>query len=206
MNWIIALAFFALVVLVCLILLLQSLPEVPKYLRRWPEVVAAAWDLAVLSLLILPWRTILSFDSEATEQQAAGEDPGQKALVVILVIASMVALGVAAGVIAQSAELPGLHFWVSILLGVFVITGAWAWVHTTFALHYARLYYPKEGQPGGLDFPGLRNTDYLDFAYFSFMIGTAFQGSDVNVTSNSVWHVVLVHALLSSVFNTVILA
>jgi hypothetical protein len=76
-SWIIALALFALVVLVYLILLLQTLPEVPKYLRRWPEVVVAAWDLAVLSLLVLPWRTILSSNSKDTGQRAAKEDPGE---------------------------------------------------------------------------------------------------------------------------------
>jgi uncharacterized membrane protein len=209
-SWIIALALFALVVLVYLILFLETLPGEFKYLTRWPEVVVAAWDLAVLPLLVLPWRTILSSDAKATERRAAEEDPGRKALLVIPVLASMAALVAATGVIAQSVKTPGLHFWVSILLGVFAVAGAWAWVHTTFALHYARLYYPNEGEAGGLDFPGLRtadeNPDDLYFAYFSFMIGTAFQGSDVGVSSRSMRRVVLAHAVLAFVFNTVILA
>jgi uncharacterized membrane protein len=38
------------------------------------------------------------------------------------------------------------------------------------------------------------------------MIGTAFQGSDVDVTGRSMRRVVLTHAVLSFVFNTVSLA
>ena len=76
-SWIIALALFALVVLVYLILFLETLPGEFKYLTRWPEVVVAAWDLAVLPLLVLPWRTILSSNSKDTEQRAAEEDPGE---------------------------------------------------------------------------------------------------------------------------------
>ncbi len=91
---------------------------------------------------------------------------------------------------------------------VFAVASAWALVHTTFALHYARLYYPdpEEGEPSGLDFPGSQKPDYFDFAYLSFMIGTAFQGSDVEVSSGPMRRVVLAHAVLSFIFNTVILA
>ena len=58
----------------------------------------------------------------------------------------------------------------------------------------------------GLDFPGEREPDYMDFAYFSFVIGMTFQVSDVVITSRTFRKLVLVHAMLSFGFNTVILA
>jgi len=36
---------------------------------------------------------------------------------------------------------------------------------------------------GGLEFPMEESPDYLDFAYFSFVIGMTFQVSDVQITS-----------------------
>jgi uncharacterized membrane protein len=57
-----------------------------------------------------------------------------------------------------------------------------------------------------LDFPGEEKPDYLDFAYFSFVIGMTFQVSDVQVTAKRMRQLVLVHGILSFGFNTLILA
>jgi uncharacterized membrane protein len=59
---------------------------------------------------------------------------------------------------------------------------------------------------GGLQFPGDREPDYMDFAYFSFTIGMTFQVSDVVITSRDFRTLVLLHGMLSFGFNTVILA
>ena len=63
-----------------------------------------------------------------------------------------------------------------------------------------------ESHAGGLDFPGKREPDYMDFAYFAFTIGMTFQVSDVVITSRQLRQLVLVHGMLSFGFNTVILA
>jgi uncharacterized membrane protein len=57
-----------------------------------------------------------------------------------------------------------------------------------------------------LDFPHDREPDYLDFLYFSFVIGMTSQVSDVAITSRSLRRVSLVHGILSFFFNTTILA
>ena len=46
----------------------------------------------------------------------------------------------------------------------------------------------------------------LDFAYFSFTIGTSFATSDVKVTSRTGREVVLGHTVLSFAYNTVLIA
>ena len=52
----------------------------------------------------------------------------------------------------------------------------------------------------------VRFPDYMDFAYFSFVIGMTFQVSDVQITSREFRKLALLHGMLSFGFNTVILA
>ena len=79
-------------------------------------------------------------------------------------------------------------------------------LHTSYALHYAYLYYRSKGSAGGLAFPGEQSPDQLDFAYFAFTIGTSFAVSDVDVTDRAIRRAVLGHQILSFFFNTSILA
>jgi uncharacterized membrane protein len=67
------------------------------------------------------------------------------------------------------------------------------------------MYY-HHGKAGGLEFPGEHPPCDVDFAYFSFTLGMCFQVSDVTVLSSRIRRVALGHALLSFVYNTVILA
>jgi len=58
----------------------------------------------------------------------------------------------------------------------------------------------------GIDIPEEPSPDYLDFAYFSFVIGMTFQVSDSRITSREIRRLALLHSLLSFLFNTVIVA
>ena len=46
----------------------------------------------------------------------------------------------------------------------------------------------------------------VDFAYFSFTVGMCFQVSDVTVCTMACRRAVLLHAIISFVYNTMILA
>jgi uncharacterized membrane protein len=81
-------------------------------------------------------------------------------------------------------------------------------VHTVFALRYAHIYYDcdEHGKAaGGLNFPDEDSPDYLDFAYFSFVIGMTSQVSDVNISGRSMRRLALLHGLISFGFNLSIL-
>lgn len=60
--------------------------------------------------------------------------------------------------------------------------------------------------------PGLRFLEddaepaFLDLAYFAFVVGMTFQVSDVVTTNRPMRTVVLCHAFLAFVFNTVLVA
>ena len=86
------------------------------------------------------------------------------------------------------------------------VVSAWGVLHTSYALHYAYLYYRSEESAGGLAFPGEQSPKQLDFAYFAFTIGTSFAVSDVNVTDSGIRRAVLGHQILSFFYNTSILA
>jgi uncharacterized membrane protein len=86
------------------------------------------------------------------------------------------------------------------------VVSAWGVLHTSYALHYAYLYYRSETSPGGLTFPGEQSPRQSDFAYFAFTIGTSFAVSDVDVTDDAMRQAVLGHQVLSFLYNTSILA
>src|SRR6185437_14075902 len=87
---------------------------------------------------------------------------------------------------------------------------SWLMTQVSFALRYAHEYYttsPGRSEiDGGLLFPDEPRPDYLDFLYFSLVLGMTFQVSDVQITSHKFRRLAAVHGLLSFMFNTVIIA
>lgn len=77
-----------------------------------------------------------------------------------------------------------------------------------FAIHYAHDYYLAKSRQvdEGLDFPKTDQPDYLDFVYFSYIIGTSAQTADVSITNSQLRHLNIFHCVLAFIFNTVILA
>ena len=91
------------------------------------------------------------------------------------------------------------------------VTCSWVLLHIMFAYRYALLYYgdhplDPDVHTVGLQIPNELWPDYLDFCYFSFVIGMTFQVSDIEISSRHIRRVALVHGMLSFLFNTVIVA
>ncbi len=86
---------------------------------------------------------------------------------------------------------------------------SWLFMNTMFALHYAHAYYgdnQRKEPRGGLDFPGDKNPDYWDFAYFAMVIGMTFQVSDVQICARPMRHIALLHSVIAFFFNVIIIA
>ena len=85
-------------------------------------------------------------------------------------------------------------------------------MHAVLTLHYTHVCYQIAGKSLesppelGLRFPREPEPDFLDFAYFSFIIGMTGQTADVEITSRRVRRIALLHGLLSFGFNAVIVA
>lgn len=89
-------------------------------------------------------------------------------------------------------------------LGVAAIAASWLVLNTIFMLRYARLYYTEPR--GGVDFNQDDDPTFRDFAYLALTIGMTFQVSDTALRKTEIRTTALRQALMSFVFNTVILA
>lgn len=173
-----------------------------------------AWLTFAVFHLTFSWIIIFSFHPREVKAFAEEEDSSATFIFLFVVFAAFVSL---IGIIVLLQSIPtgsrqgiSLH----ILLSVSSVFLSWTLVHTLFTLRYAHLYYKKIGHNTnihalnvlGLDFPNEKEPDYLDFAYFSFVLGMTFQVSDVEIRSREIRRLAFLHSLLSFVYNTVIVA
>jgi uncharacterized membrane protein len=154
-----------------------------------------SWDLGTLAYLCLAWIIIGSANAPSTR------------VVLGAACASIVAIGFVV------ATIHDLAFWPKswhLTLTIVALISSWLVIHTVFGFHYARRYYRDEkrqsGTKGGLAFPGGVDPDYMDFAYYSFVVGMTSQVSDVQVTSPAMRRLTLVHSVLAFIFNIAVLA
>jgi uncharacterized membrane protein len=169
--------------------------------------VVAGWDAAALAMTALAWSFIARASPSRTRLWAASIDPGRLVIGGFVILASAFSL-LATGFALRGAKtcpLDGRNLFLG--LGLLAVASAWALTHTMYSLRYAHLYY-RDGieREGGLTFPGGGHPAYIDFAYYSFTVGMCFQVSDVTITSPRLRRETLAHALLSFLYNTVILA
>jgi uncharacterized membrane protein len=171
------------------------------------------WDIFGLSVLVLAWLTILTTPPEKLRARAQMQDLSHILIFVFVLVAACAGLfAVGFLFLNKTVVVERSHFFAHLMMVLVAVICSWMLVHTVFGLRYAHTYYGDPDGPGpknhagGLDFPGDREPDYMDFAYFSFVIGMTFQVSDVVITSRDLRQLVLLHAMLSFGFNTVILA
>ena len=176
----------------------------------WHTRAVVSWDCGVLVYLCLAWWLIARADAGMTRDHALGQD--QSGYVIFLFVvgaacASIVAIGFVVSTIKE------LAFWSRawhLTLTIDALISSWLLIQTVFAFHYARRYYAilrrdRTAAPE-LHFPGGREPDYLDFAYYSFVVGMTSQVSDVAVTSRQMRQLTLIHGALAFVFNIAVLA
>ena len=88
---------------------------------------------------------------------------------------------------------------------VAMVLVAWTILQLAYAERYARLYLDDVDSVAPLDFPATQRPSLLEFAYFSFTVGTTFGTSDVTVQSSRLRGIVMCHGILAFVYNTAVL-
>jgi len=185
-----------------------SLALLPIHMENMTRIMIG-WDCFSICMLTISAVIFSSMRPRQIRLLAKQEDAGRIVVFFITLIATM-------GSLFGVMLLLGNKNW---LLGkgveTFVyITGvicSWFLLHTMFAYRYALLYYgdhplDPDQHTVGLQIPNELWPDYLDFAYFAFVIGMTFQVSDIEISSRTIRRVALVHGILSFLFNTVIVA
>lgn len=169
-----------------------------------------AWDSFSLSMIIISWIIFFMAPYQKIGLEAKTQDESSSIIFIIVVCSVCISfIGILFLLQNKNATLQSkeLHT-VAAMPG---IAFSWILLHTTFTFRYAHLYYTdslsqNQGQQNGLIFPEETKPDYIDFAYFSFVIGMTFQVSDVQITSRTIRRFVLLHSIISFIFNTVIVA
>jgi uncharacterized membrane protein len=195
----------------------------------WVMRLVTFWDVWALVYLVLTWLLIMRSSAQQTRQWALDQRieprphlPVLRSVILrvlrtlflvsrtsslfFIVFVSVVSMALAIRLVPDLRNMEtigGLSVAVMAALGV---VSAWGVLHTSYALHYAYMYYRSEKSAGGLTFPSEQNPDQFDFAYFAFTIATSFAVSDVDVTDRAIRRAVLGHQILSFFYNTSILA
>jgi uncharacterized membrane protein len=164
----------------------------------------SAWDAGATLFLGIFWFVIAQKDALETHRRAASEDPGRSAVYGLVLLGSGASLVSAVALVRNPDE---AHKSLLIALCLANVALSWSLTQAVFTLRYAHLYYRDDDEGvGGIDFPGDAAPAYFEFAYLAFTVGTTFQVSDTAVSSSQVRRAVLLHAALSFVYNTAILA
>lgn len=171
----------------------------------WQARFLLGWLAYALTVLVLIWLIIGRADARQTAQP---EDESRPAIFLFTVGAALVSLLAVVFLLGSVKGLSASEATRHVILSGLTLVSSWVLTHSIFTLHYAHLYYnPDETERvGGLDFPGEEPPDYVDFAYYSFVVGMTFQVSDVAITAKPLRRLTLLHGVLSFAFNTLIIA
>lgn len=168
------------------------------------------WDMFCISMILFTWILFIRTNSNDLCSIVEKQDDGLKIIFTIILVAISFSIFGTLALLAEKNETPAnkiLHT----IISLSPVILSWFLLHTMFTVRYAHLYHDHNtlntgSEVGGIEFPTDEAPDYIDFAYFSFVIGMTFQVSDVTVSSRVIRRFVLMHSLISFAFNTIIVA
>ena len=170
--------------------------------------ITSLWVVFALTFVVSSWVVFFKLPVNEIVVKANKED-GSRLFVMVSVIVSSFASLFTVLLLMISKNTAGKET-ITVILAIGGMMISWILVHTIFTFHYAHMFYSKEKGAGavkaGLDFPGNDKPDYLDFAYFSFVLGMTFQVSDVTISAPLIRRTALAHGLLSFALNTFVVA
>ena len=175
--------------------------------RDWLQItrLLVGWDVGIALYLIAAYQIIIYAEASHIQRRASIEDEGRVGILVLTVAAALASLGAIIALLGSTHG--GSRDPAQLGLATLTILLSWAFIHTIFAFHYAHEYYGEKGaKMRGLAFANDDTPDYLDFVYFSFVIGMTSQVSDVVIASKAIRRTVAAHGIVSFLFNAALLA
>lgn len=173
-------------------------------LALWCVLATAYTAVAIIALSSSAWRR------HPGRPAAIGRFTDRSEYVVSVVstlLASLVGLWSAAELIllhsAQSSGQAADDYATFSMLGVWAMLLSWGLLHWGFTQVYRHLYYARAPRP--LRFPGEGDPTVVDFAYFSFTLGTSFATNDVETLDRGVRWVMVIHSVVSFFFNALVI-
>jgi uncharacterized membrane protein len=194
----------------CLVFILQP------YSFRLSTRLLVGWNVGTWLYIVLALATMAHSTERSIKRRAALGDESRFIVLALSVLASLTSLAAILAELGAAKDTTGLPKAIHLGLAALTIISAWTFIHMIFAQHYAHEYFIErdaDNDPstpakslGGLNFPGTPQPQFIDFLYYSYVIGVACQTADVDTTSQAMRRVTLIHGILSFFFNTTILA
>ena len=188
---------------------LAAAPLLPASIGTTTRAIVA-WDIGVVVYLVGTFLLFVTERQDRVAVDAAAQREGEWTIFWLTVAAVVFSFAAIVSEFAHIGEQPKSYKGMHVALVALTLFASWLMTHASFAFRYAHEYYQvdagAEGINGGLEFPGEKAPDYLDFLYFSLVLGMTFQVSDVQITARKFRRLAAVQGLLSFLFNTIILA
>ena len=173
-----------------------------------PINLAISWVIAGCIYLFLTYMMMYFSTEENILALSNKEDAGAAIILLTTILASAASL-VAIVMILSSFEFLSTRntIWhIALVLLTYAIS--WLLVHTAFTLHYAHAYYLEleKTKSAPLIFEAKLRPLYIDFLYFSMVIGMTCQTADVNIANSRMRFWVMIQGATAFIFNTSLLA
>jgi uncharacterized membrane protein len=168
-----------------------------------------AWDIGVLSFLLLTLHLFLTRDPAQMPALAEEQEEGQWTIFWITLFASLVSFFAVTTVLPGLKDLAPEQRMLRVVFVAATLGLSWVLTHVIFTIRYAHHWYDTDDTSQlkkGLNFPGCSEPDYMDFLYFAMVLGMTFQVSDVQIESRHLRRLALLHGLVSFLYNTIIVA
>jgi uncharacterized membrane protein len=168
----------------------------------------AAWDIGSVFFLLGSFIIFANTGKRDISADAKSHQEGEWTIFSITLLGAVMSFA-AIFLFSQATERK-THEGMYLAFVIVTLILSWLTTHVTFAYRYAHEYYSYDlgGKDidRGIEFPRDDQPDYLDFVYFSFVLGMTFQVSDCNVTAKKLRRLATLQGLIGFLFNTVILA
>jgi uncharacterized membrane protein len=167
--------------------------------------VLVCWNGGVILFLALIffWMTRLNAAQICTKY--IEEDETAAVILVVVVVAAVASLFAIVEPLATIKQVSGSVRAAHFALAALTLIDSWLLVPTMFTTHYADMFYSVAADDRPLHFPNTPEPVFWDFAYFSFTIAAACQTADVATQHADIRRIVIVHTLISFLFNASIL-
>jgi uncharacterized membrane protein len=167
--------------------------------------VLISWNVGVFLFLCLVFAWAGRLTAAQLCKKYIEEDESEPFILVAVIVAALVSIVAIIEPLANLRQVTG-----SARIGHLALAGctliiSWLLVPTMFTTHYTDMFYSADKDKRPLTFPDTDEPVFWDFVYFSFTIAAACQTADVCTNGTSIRKAVILHSLISFVFNASIL-
>jgi len=168
---------------------------------------AISWIIAS-GLYVLSTFLMMYFSTkENIARLAEKEDDGAIFILLIILLGSITSLVIIVIIMTDMKSLMVSDTATVISLVLLTYISSWLLIHTAFTLHYAHIYYQEyeKTKHPPLIFPDTIHPNYIDFLYFSMLIGMTCQTADVNIAHSRTRFLAMIQGFTAFIFNTTLL-